>query len=634
MAALLPTALRAQPGDFTVKSPDGKIVVVVAPGERLKYSVVWSGKPIIQDAALGITIDGDDLGMKTRMNLAPQIQLLDDHFPVRGVHAVGRTRCNSALIALTGGEPSTDWTLEIRAFDDGVACRYIVPGDARRHIEGESTAWNLPSGSILWYLGGKNRSYEDHFHNKPIEELEPGTEIMAMATAELPASGGYAMIAEANLVHYSDLALEASGANTLRAVFHDDPQGWTQDAGAVVSPWRVTLLAPDLNTLVNCDIIRSLCPAPSADFEHADYIRPGRSLWHWLVSGRPKPEEQHAWIDGARQMGFEFYLVDAGWKNWDGGGEKAWKTLAGVANYAKSQNVGLWAWVAAHEVSDPAQREEYFQHARRIGLAGLKIDFPDAPGYRWVNWYDDTLRDAARAGLMVDFHGAVKPTGRDRTWPNEMTREAIAGREYGKNPASHETALPFVRYVQGNADYTPTMFDPAKLKGSSLAHELAMSIVYTSPFLCYADAPKRYLQSDAVEVIEHTPATWDATTVLPASRIGKLAAFARRHGDQWFVGIINGGDAHEETVPLDFLGAGNYRLVELADSPDGNDAFKRSERVVTRMDSLHAPLRQDGGYVAWLQPVTGMVPRTDNEVTASPASPDPGDRKVKAGRLP
>ncbi len=592
-------------GSVTVKSPDGKIALTVSPGAQMTYTVAWEARTIVKDAALGISVDGHNLGLNARVTAPPPVQPLVQTFPVRGVHTTGTARCNAAIVELASGDPAMAWTLEMRVFNDAVAYRYNVPGSGKHHIDGESTAWNLPTDSVLWYLGGKNRSYEDRFKSKPVGDFPVDAEIMAMATAVLP-GGGYAMMTEANLVNYSDMALVAAPGGTFKASFHDDPQGWVQESGGpVVSPWRVTLLAADLDTLVNQDVLRSLCPPPTVDFSHATYIRPGRSIWHWLTGGAPKLEEQPTWIDGAHQMGFEYYLVDDGWKRWDTGGEKAWDALGSVVRYGKTKGVDVWAWVGAGEVFHPKDRETYFQHAKRIGIVGLKIDFPQPASYAWVNWYDDTLRDAARLGLMVDFHGAVKPSGRDRTWPNEMTREAIAGREQGRNPASHDTALPFTRFVQGNADYTPVLFDPAKLNGSSMAYELAMGVVYTSPYFCYGDNPKRYLESDAADVLKHLPPLWDETRVLPGSRIGELAAFARRNGKEWFVGMINGDKAHEEPVPLGFLAAGKYRLVELADSADDNKVFVRTERVVTREDVLKAPLRKSGGYVAWLQPQTG-----------------------------
>jgi alpha-glucosidase len=237
-----------------------------------------------------------------------------------------------------------------------------------------------------------------------------------------------------------------------------------------------------------------------------------------------------------------------------------------------------------------------------MGIVGLKVDFPEPANSIWVQWYEDVLRDAAKTELMIDFHGALKPTGRERTWPNEMTREGVAGREQGKSPALHDITLPFLRFVQGPADFTPTLFMTNRLNGSSFTHELAMSVVFTSPFLCLGDNPTNYLNSTAVDVLKALPAVWDETRVLAGSEIGELAAFARRHGDQWFIGVINDLTPRRQTVALSFLGNGRYKLVELADSPERIDTFVRTERTVNRKDILTLPLRKDGGYVAWLVP--------------------------------
>jgi alpha-glucosidase len=424
--------------------------------------------------------------------------------------------------------------------------------------------------------------------------------LMAPAALKFPGNVGYGLVTEANLVSYSDMALYSSGTNGFKAVFHDDPNGWNHD-GEIVSPWRVTLLAADLNTMVNSDLIKNLCPPPPLELANVPWIKPGRSIWHWLTGGAPKLEEQKAWVDGTKKLGYEYYLVDDGWRDWNGGGDNAWNALEEIVKYARASDVQIWAWVNAKFVFTPADRAAYFKRAKSIGIVGLKVDFPKPANAEWVKWYDDILRDAAAAGLMIDFHGAVKPTGRERTWPNEMTREGICGREQGKNPASHDTTLPFLRYVQGHADYTPTLFIPGRLNGSSFAHELAMAVVFTSPYLCMGDNPQNYLKSDAVDALMALPPVWDETIVLPGSEIGQMAVFARRHGDEWFIGVISGPTPRRETITLRFLGRGNYRLVELADSPDRDDAFARSERTVTRNDVLTLPLRRDGGYVAWLK---------------------------------
>ena len=225
-------------------------------------------------------------------------------------------------------------------------------------------------------------------------------------------------------------------------------------------------------------------------------------------------------------------------------------------------------------------------------MVGVKIDFEPEANVRWVNWYDETLRDAAARKLMMDFHGANKPVGRERTWPNEITRESIRGHEYHilryhrTLPPQHDCILPFTRFVIGPGDYTPTVFNPKELRGYTWARELAQAIVFTSPFLCYADHPTNYLNNPALDVMKAIPSVWDETVVLPGSDIGKCAAFARRSGKQWFIGVINGGEATTLDLPLDFLGRGKYQMIQLGDAPDRDDAWQREEKTVRRGDSV------------------------------------------------
>lgn len=222
----------------------------------------------------------------------------------------------------------------------------------------------------------------------------------------------------------------------------------------------------------------------------------------------------------------------------------------------------------------------------------MKIDFPRAANVEWIKWYDDTLLDAAKAKLMINFHGAVKPTGRERTWPNEMTREAICGREQGKLPASHDTVLPFIRYVQGPADYTATLFMPERLQGATYAHELAMSVLFTSPYLCMGDNPSRYLASEAKDLLMALPSTWDETIVLPQSKLGGCAAFARKSGEQWYLVLLN-RSACKGTLPLVFLGDGKYECIQLTDA-DEDAKLNRIESIIEKVNEISYVCRNDG----------------------------------------
>lgn len=606
VALLTLAAFASYAGPVKIKSPDGAIRMQLQPGEQLTYRVEFRGATVIESSKMGITVDGNDLGQNAALAGKTETGEVTENYQTRGGHTNAVNHYRFAVIPLTGGTNDMAWQLEVRVYNDGVAYRYRVPESGTHHVNGESSEWQLPVGTTLWHQSAENRSYEARYVPDIVGQMDTHQRLMAPAALQFPGPTGYGLMTEANLIHYSDMALYSSGVAGFKAVFHDDPNGWDQ-AGEITSPWRVTLLAPDLNTLVNSDLIKNLCPPPAPALANASWIKPGRSIWHWLTGGSPKLAEQTAWVDGASELGYEYYLVDDGWRDWNGGGENAWNALADLVKYANHRGVNIWAWVNAKYVFTPADRREYFAHAKRIGLAGLKVDFPHPANAEWVQWYDDVLRDAAADQLMIDFHGAVKPTGRERTWPNELTREAVSGREQGKNPSLHDTTLPFLRYVQGPADYTPTLLIPQRLNGSSYAHELAMAVVFTSPFLCLGDNPGNYLHSAAADVFKALPPVWDETFVLPDSKIGQLAAFARRHGEQWFIGVINDTTPRRETVRLNFLGKGSYKLVELADDPERNDAFVRSERAVTREDNLVLPLRRDGGYVAWLAPASAAA---------------------------
>lgn len=584
-----------------MKSPDGRIVATIADGDRLSYCVKVRGATVVESSALGITVDNCDLGQGAVVSGKPEFGAVKEHYAVSGVHTSALNHYRSVTLPLRNGPAA--WRLEVRVYDDGVAYRYRVPGTGKRRINGEHSEWRLPVGTKFWHQSADNRSYEARYVLDLVGQTPASDRSMAPLTLKFPGQLGYGLVTEANLVDYSDMALHANGTNSFQAAFHDDPKGWEQ-AGEIVSPWRVTMLTPDLDRLVNSDLVKNLCPAPAPELAGVGWIKPGRAIWAWLSCYcGPKLEEQKWWIDRTREMGYEYYLIDDGWRDWNGGGDNAWSAMADLVAYAKSQHVAVWAWVDSKYVNRPDEREAYFKRARGMGIVGLKVDFPKPANATWVQWYEDALRDAAKHELMLDFHGAVKPTGRERTWPNEMTREAIAGREQGKSPALHDLTLPFLRFVQGPADYTPALFMGDRLKGSSYAHELAMAVVFTSPFLCLGDNPTNYLNSAAVDVLKALPAVWDETRVLPGSEIGELAMFARRRGSQWFVGVLNDQTPRRQPMSLSFLGAGSFKLVELADDSNRNDAFVRSERNVTSKDTLTLPLRKDGGYVAWLVPV-------------------------------
>ena len=168
----------------------------------------------------------------------------------------------------------------------------------------------------------------------------------------------------------------------------------------------------------------------------------------------------------------------------------------------------------------------------------------------------------------------------------------------GKQPALHDISLVFTRFVQGHADYTPTDFRPDKLKGSTLTHELAMAVTFTSPLFCFSGRPEDYIASDAYDFLKALPSTWDETMVLPGSEVGKLAAIARRKGNDWYLGVLNANKMTDFKIDLKFLGTGNYKLEKFEDVADKNDAWSHTYSTVGSSNSLTLNLSKDGGCVA------------------------------------
>ena len=229
--------------------------------------------------------------------------------------------------------------------------------------------------------------------------------------------------------------------------------------------------------------------------------------------------------------------------------------------------VKLWVWKPYTPVSaffpdagieDSTARRTFFTQCAQAGVAGIKIDFFTGEQQGVIAWQEAALLDAAKLHLMLDFHGTGKPTGQSRTYPNEMSREAIRGLEYGTSTSypAHNTTLPFTRFLAGNADYTPFSLRQDIIGGTTLTHQLATVMTFTSPFMCLGVNPDSLAVSPVKSFLIGLPSTWDETRVLPPSEIGQVAVFARRKGTTWYLSVLNGPNTTQLSIPLSFLGSG------------------------------------------------------------------------------
>jgi alpha-glucosidase len=574
---------------------------------RLEYSVTFREKPVIETSPLGITVDKVNLAEGAQLGKVDRYQVKES-YPWHGAHSTATDYCQGARIAVTHAASRTAYTLEVRAYNDGIAFRHIVPGQGTR-VPDEATLFRLPSGSTLWYHDLEDH-YEGIYARKGLRAVPPGAWAAPPLTFQLPGGAGYASITEGALVGYSGMGLQADGAGGFHArLGHAIPASYpfrlryAQDVerlsrpaavtGAITTPWRIVMIGADLNALVNCDIVHNVAAPPDPklfpDGLKTAWIKPGRSLWSYLDGGNNTLEGMKEFSRLAAELGFEYNLLEGFWAKWP---ESHVKELA---DYSRQRGVGIILWKHSNSLRTPEQQRQFFDMCRRTGVAGAKIDFFDHEHKEVIELYETLLRQAAERRLIIDFHGANKPTGLERTWPNLLGQEAIRGMEMRPPYAQHEVTLPFTRMLAGLADYTPTHFG-RRMADTTWAHQVANAILLPAPLLVYAAHPANILANPAAPLIKTIPSVWDETVVLPGSEIGEVAAFARRKGNTWFVAVNNGVYARTLRVDLTFLGPGSYQSLLIRDGTEAA-SVKIEHQTLRSSDTLYVAMPSGGGFV-------------------------------------
>lgn len=600
---------------LTVAGPDQRIRFQLFDKDgQLSFCIRHKHTMVIEPSPLIFSVDGNQLTKDVKKASARRY-IIRETYPWYGVHSTAINNCNGLELPLNC--KGITYRLDIRVFNDGAAFRLTVPADGtgKARVLDEGTVFNIPRGSIVWHHD-MEMHYESVHSKTIVDSLPAGTWVAPPGTLALP-ENIYAAVTEANLTGYPGMALQANGKRGLeiRLAQHQpvsypyrlrysaaDTLRLKQPAaiaGAVVTPWRVIMVGTDLNSMVNNDMVHNLCPPPDPTLfpqgVHTGWIKPGRAVWKYLNGGGDGtlPVMKH-FTDGAAALGFEHNILEGFWTKWTD------DEIRELVSYSKTKNVSIWFWVHSKNLRKVSTRDSLFARCHELGVAGLKIDFFDHEAKEVIDLYDAILKETARYHLMVDFHGANKPTGLSRTWPNEMVREAVKGMEASKltDRATHETTLPFTRLLAGPAEYTVVHFGERK-KNTTWAHQLASAAILNAPLLTYAVNPDTvFTNIPATAMIESIPAVWDETIVLPASGIGELAVFARRKGNRWFLAVMNGINPRLLNLSLSFLPKGSFRMTALADDGASPASLKPLSGHYSAKDQLQVDLVTGGGFIA------------------------------------
>jgi alpha-glucosidase len=649
----------------TVTSPNGQITLRLFAGDwaggtenaggtnvDLRYTVDFHRQPLFVASRLGLDLIGQPSMGPGMRKTGEHAESADDTYTL----PVGKTRevhnhyngVRADFADATGRKMS----IEVRAFDDGVAFRYLVPkqpGIGQTRIAHELTEFTYAKDASTYplILDGYQSSWEDEYQLRNVSGLHKDWLIGLPYLSNEPGVGWVA-ITEADIEHYSGMYLRKAEGFASRTVHadlspHEDRAGNIDPTYAVEtetpfsSPWRVLMIADQPSKLIESNIVLNL--NPPSQITDTSWIKAGKSAWDWW-SGDAAPslsvkpgvttEIMKHYIDFASASGFSYMLIDAGWEAKDPSASGAEPRLADITHvspnidmpellrYAKEKNVKLWLW--AHWTSVDAHLDQAFPLFEQWGIAGVKIDFMNRDDQWMVDWYRKVVAAAAEHHLMIDYHGAFKPDGLRRTYPNLMTREGVMGKEYLKGTArvtpAHNATLPFTRMLAGPMDYTPGAFNNSNLEHfvprsfmpmglNTRAQELALFVVFESELEMVSDFPEAYAGQKEFDFIKRVPCTWDEVRSIGGMPM-QWIVLARRSGNDWYVGSLTDWIARDVQVPLSFLGEGKYVAEIYADSPDA--AEEPTHTVLTKQTAdrttvLDVHMVSGGGNAMWIHPV-------------------------------
>jgi alpha-glucosidase len=634
------TAQPAAAKPLTVASPNGAIVVSVAAGADLRWSVDVGGRPVLLPSTIGLTLDGGRaIGAlpKVRATTARSVdQVLRP--VVRVKRAEIRDRFNERRIDFAG-----DYSLVVRAYDDGVAYRFVtaIPGDVE--VRAEDASFRFAGDHGLYFpeetsfLSHQERSY------KRLRIAEVGKRFSSLP-AIVETDGPKIAITEADLFDYPGMDLTGGAEpNSLKGLFPYYPAKvelrrdrdenvvereayMARTRGTREFPWRVLVVAAADTTLLDTDIVYRL--ASESRLADTSWIRPGKVAWDWWnfnnVYGVPfragvNTETYKHYIDFAAENGIEYVILDEGWyKLGDLMTQMPGIDMEAIAAHARQKKVGLVMWVIWKTLD--LQMAQALDQFEKWGVKGIKVDFMQREDQWMVNYYERVAREAAKRKLLVDFHGAYKPTGLYRTYPNVITNEGVLGLEQSKwgDLASPDNAVtfPFMRMMAGPVDYTPgAMMNATKadfkpifnrpMSQGTRCQQLAMYVVYESPLQMLADSPSNYRREpESLAFLAGVPTVWDETRVLSAA-LGESILLARRSGVVWYVGALTNWSPRDVDVPLSFLDAGAWEADVYRDGPNADRVavdYVREKRAVNPSETLRIHLAPGGGLAIRIGP--------------------------------
>lgn len=623
--------------DYSVSSPDGKIKVTLSVDAQIKWSATVGNQSVFSDNTMSIDLGTSVLGTNPKVVSAKTSSVSEMVSPVVAVKSI--TINNSYNQLNLKFKPN--YSVSFRVFDNGIAYRFETSIKDEIVVKNEEVNLNFAGDYGVLFPEEETvySHYERLYLDQKISSLKAGR-FCSLPTLVKADNNIKIGITEADLFDYPCLFLEATGKAAFKSkypkvILKSDPDGDrgiknVQEADYIAKtsgtrnfPWRVFMISTEDARLVENQMVYLL--SRDTKLTQTDWIKPGLVAWDWwndnniygvdFKSGLDTKTYKY-YIDFASKYHIPYIILDEGWTKSTTNIKEANPTLdiKELIAYGKSKNVDIILWCLWNVLD--ADMDAILDLYAQWGVKGIKVDFMARSEQFMVNFYERTAKACADRKLLVDFHGAFKPSGMARAYPNIINHEGVKGMENNKwskdITPEHDVTLCFTRMLAGPMDYTPgamvnkTARDFAISHSSPMSqgtrcHQLAMYVCYDAPLQMLNDNPSNYYkEEESAAFISKMQTVWDETKVLDA-KVGDYILMARQKDNNWYLGALTDWTARSLDVDLSFLGDGTYEIEIMQDGINADKSandYKRIVKKVTKADKLKIELAKGGGWAA------------------------------------
>jgi alpha-glucosidase len=639
---------------YYVESPDGRLNVEISSGERLTYSLSLDGDRLVQESEIAMILDDGTLyGGNAKVKKVSR-RSVDETFSSSFYKKSSiENRFNEMTLKFS------DFSLLVRAYDDGAAYRFISHSKHPFKVKDEKAGFSFADGTKAWiaYVSQNKEtletqlfnSFESVYAHSDLKDWDKGS-LAFLPTLVDAGKGRKVCVMEAELLDYPGMLLyNGDGDSKLEGRFAPRPKemerGGHNDLQMLVKsredyiaeckpyaefPWRILSVSENDAQMADNDMVYRLSKAPEGDFS---WVKPGKVAWEWWNNWNVQGVDFKAginndtykfYIDFAAEYGVEYVILDEGWT--EVGKADLFKVVPEIdvkelVDYAGERGVGIILWAGYNAFAE--DMEKVCSHYSALGVKGFKIDFMDRDDQLMVNFHHKAAQVCAKYHMLCDFHGTYKPTGLHRTYPNVINYEGVHGLEQCKwsdpsvlDQVTYDVTIPFIRMAAGPMDYTQgamtnstrhtfRAINDEPMSQGTRCRQLAEYVIFESPLNMLCDSPVKYrANSDCARFIAGVPTVWDETVALDG-KVSEYISIARRSGDVWYVGALTNWTARELDLDLSFLPAGEY---EVEIYQDGVNAYKfasdykKCEMKLPADKKLRAAMASGGGWVAKIVP--------------------------------